>query len=114
MPREKSYAQLAKDWDEKIEGGREAEGLTRANVKVSQTPQTMISLRLSEEDFLMFSQAAKNRGLGMSAFLRQAAYAVIQGECDLKDGERYSALDDARLKLRAAARALDRVMGRGT
>ena len=113
MPRERSYAQLAKEWDEKIEGGHEAEGLTRANVKVSQTPQTMVSLRLSEEDFAMFNQAAKDRGLGMSAFLREAAYAAIHGKSDLEDGERYSALDEARLNLKTAARALDRAMRRG-
>jgi hypothetical protein len=112
MPREKAYAQLVKEWDEKIEAGHEAEGLTPVTVKVNPTPQTMVSLRLSEEDFVMFSQAAKDRGLGMSAFLRQAAYALIQGESDLKDGERYSALDEARLNLRSAMRAVDRVMRR--
>lgn len=112
MEARKSYEELAREWDEKIESGREAEGLTPLTVKVSPTTSTMVSFRLSNEDFAAFNKAAKERGLGMSAFLRQAAYAVIEGNADIKEGERYVALDDARAKVVAAAAALEKLIGR--
>jgi hypothetical protein len=112
MEAHKSYEELVREWDEKIESGREAEGLAPLTVKVSPTTSTMVSFRLSNEDFVAFNKAAKERGLGMSAFLRQAAYAVIQGGVDIKEGEHYATLDDARAKVVAAAAALEKLTNR--
>jgi hypothetical protein len=107
----KTYEELVREWDKKIESGREAEGLTPVKARVTPNGGTHVSFRLSTEDFVAFSKAAQDRGLSLSAFLRQAAYAVIEGEVDVEDGARRKAIEDAVDSLSRATNLLRQLNG---
>jgi hypothetical protein len=108
--KEKSYQDLARDWDRRFESGEEMQGLKRVNVKVNPNAGTQVSFRLSKDDFATFSKAAQDRGLNLSAFLRQAAYAVINGEASLEDGERYAITEEVIARLSEAEALLRRTL----
>jgi uncharacterized protein (DUF1778 family) len=107
---QKSYQEFAREWDEKIESGREAEGLTPIRARVKRNADSQVSFRLSAEDFRLFSAAARERGLSLSAFLRQAAYAVLSGETSLDAGERRQQIEEARDSAAAVAARLEKLL----
>ena len=97
---------VIRDFDERIESGRDLEGFISVPGRVSKNLSVVYSLRLSPEEFTLFEQAAKARGVPLSDFLRAAAHGAVEGDID---ADRAAALNLVREKVRELNDAVSRV-----
>lgn len=88
-----------------IAEGREMEGYVPIEGRVSKSLTFSTSIRFPPEEFSRYAEAAKGRGMTLSAFLRAAAEAALNSGSEI---ERIAALQEARQKAQELQEALAR------
>ena len=105
----KTYAEMAREAEEVKDTEREIEGLVPVKARVSKNPRAVYSVRLSFEELSRIEAAAKQRGLSISEFMRQASLAAATGEQDLAPGEHTAAVLAVREKARELYNAVEKL-----
>jgi predicted DNA-binding protein len=85
--------------------GRPLDGFVPIKGTVSKNLTFSTSVRFPPEEFSRLSEAARSRGMTLSAFLRAAAEAALSSETDV---ERIAAIQEARQKASELQEALAR------
>jgi predicted DNA-binding protein len=98
-------AEIIEEHEKAIAEGTELEGYTRIEGAVSKNLTFSTSVRFPPEEFSRYSEAARSRGMTLSAFLRAAAEAALNSETDL---DRIAAIQEARQKANELQAALAR------
>jgi len=98
-------AEIIEEHEKAIAEGTELEGYTPIEGVVSKNLTFSTSVRFPPEEFSLYSEAARSRGMTLSAFLRAAAEAALSSETDL---DRIAAIQEARQKASELQAALDR------
>lgn len=104
-----SYEDLANEIDLLKDSGKEFDGLVPVKAKPNKTGSVVYSLRLSVDEFLRISKAAKASGMTLAAYLRSAALLAADGERTPEDAEKAVALQEVREKARELAEAVQRL-----
>ena len=99
----KSDAEIIAEHEMAIAAGRELEGYQPVAGSVSENLTFGTSVRFSPEDYVRYYEAARARGMTLSAFLRAAAAAALAGETDI---EKAAAIQLARQKASELQEAL--------
>ncbi len=105
----KTYAEMAEEAEEVKDTERELEGLVPVKARVAKNPRAVYSVRLSFEELSRIEKAAKQRGLSISEFMRQASLAAANGEQDLAAGEQAAAVLAVREKARDLYNAVEKL-----
>jgi hypothetical protein len=87
---------------------QELEGLVPVKMTVSPNLGIVYSLRFSTDEMKVLRDAAKNRGMKLSEFIREGAMALA-AEAQDQPTPRDAALREARDLVGAAAKALDKL-----
>jgi hypothetical protein len=103
MPR--TDEEIIEEHERAIAEGKELEGYTRINGIVSKNLTFSTSVRFPPDEFSRYTEAARSRGMTLSAFLRAAAEAALSSEADIL---RIAAIQEARQKVVELQEALDR------
>jgi hypothetical protein len=103
MPR--SDAEIIADHEAAIARGKELEGFRPIPGRVSPNLTFGTSVRFAPEEYTRYYEAARSRGMTLSAFLRAAAAAALAGETDI---EKAAAIQEARQKADELQAALAR------
>ncbi len=96
-------------YDKLMAEGKELEGLVPVRARVSKNPRAVYSVRLSFDELSRIDAAAKQRGLSISEFMRQASLAAARGEQDLTAGEHTAAVLAVREKARDLYNAVEKL-----
>lgn len=98
----KTYKEMALEAEALKDSGREMEGLIPVRVRISKEPRAVFSLRLSRGELARISQAAENKGINVSEFVRLAALAATSGEVDVSAAAREAAFEQALVEFQKA------------
>lgn len=105
----KTYDDIVRESEEFKDTEREIEGLVPIKARISSNPGVVYSLRLTRDEMSRISEAASQRGLKVSVFLRMAALAAADSEIRPNDAERAIILQEVREKVRDLAEAVSRL-----
>src|SRR5688572_20610509 len=97
---------IIKDFEKRVEEGRELEGFKRVPGKVSKNLSVSFAIRLSPEEYEEFSQGAKRRGVTLADLMRSATRAALAGEID---AAKAAAVAEAGTKAREIVEAASRL-----
>jgi hypothetical protein len=103
------YEQAAREMEALKDTPAEVEGLIRVKAKGTKHAGVVYSLRLTGDEFLRISAAAKASGMTLAAYLRSAALLAADGPQKPEDAEKAVALQEVREKTRELAEAVQRL-----
>jgi hypothetical protein len=89
-------AEIIRRHEQELAEGRPLDGFMPIKGTVSKNLTFSTSVRFTPEEFSRLSEAARSRGMTLSAFLRAAAEAALNGRSDV---ERIAAIQEARQKV---------------
>ena len=98
--------EIMRDFDKRIEEGRELEGFKRVKGKVSRNLSIGYAIRLSPEEYEAFSNGAKARGMTLADFMRSSTRGARAGEID---ADKAAAAAEVRAKARELVEAAARL-----
>ena len=104
----KSYEEIANEIDLLKDTDQELEGLLPVKVRGSKNAGVVYSLRLTIDEFTRISSAARENGMTVAAYLRNAALAAADRP-KLDQAKRAAALQEIREKTRQLAEAVGRL-----
>jgi hypothetical protein len=107
MTRRKTDEEIIAEYDKLIAEGRELEGLVPVKARVAKPVRAVYSVRMSSQELTEISRGAKQRGLTVSDFMRQASLSAAQGALGLEAGQREAALLAVREKAEELCRAVE-------
>jgi uncharacterized protein (DUF1778 family) len=107
MTGRKTDEEIIAEYDKLIAEGREMEGLVPVKAGVAKPVRAVYSVRMSSQELTEISKAAKQRGMTVSDFMRQASLSAAQGALDLEQGRRATALLAVREKAEELYRAVE-------
>ncbi len=107
----KSYKDMVREAEEYKDTERELEGLVPVKARVAKNPRAVYSVRLSFPELGEISQAAKQREMTVSDFMRQAALSAAQGYLGLDAGRKEAVLLAVREKARELYEAVGELEG---
>jgi uncharacterized protein (DUF1778 family) len=105
----KTYKEMVREAEQVKDTEGELEGLVPVKALVTKNVRHVFSLRIGAQELTEISQAAKERGISISDFMRQASLAAVHGELDLKAGKQATILQEVRKKTRELAEALNKL-----
>ncbi|HLG11040.1 MAG TPA: hypothetical protein VI876_04705 [Dehalococcoidia bacterium] len=105
----KSYQEMAREAEEVKDSERELEGLVPVKARVAKTPRAVYSVRLSFPELTEITQAAKQRDMTVSDFMRQASLSASQGYLGLDAGRQEAALLAVRERARELYEAVEKL-----
>ena len=79
----KSEDEMVREAESVKDTGKELVGLTRVRARVAKDPKMVRTVRMSDTEYKIVSDAAKARGMDVGDFLRTAALAAARGEQSL-------------------------------
>ncbi len=79
----KTEDELVREAESVKDTGKELVGLTRVRARVAKDPKMVRTVRMSDTEYKIVSDAAKARGTDVGDFLRTAALAAARGEQSL-------------------------------
>ena len=74
----KTYEEMAREEDEKVAQGREAEGYVRVAARVASDLGHVMMLRFSQEEIAVIRKKAKAKGIGVAEYVREAALGTTR------------------------------------
>ena len=101
-----SDAEIIARHERDLTAGRPLDGFVPIEGTVSKNFSFSTSVRFPREEFVRLSEAARSRGMTLSAFLRAAAEAALSSDSDV---ERIAAIQEARQKVSELQATLARV-----
>jgi hypothetical protein len=90
----KSYEEMAREADAMKDTDAELEGLVPVQARVAKEPRAVFSLRLAPSELTKISEAAREKGLNVSDFIRMAALAAAESKPESLAVESWAALRD--------------------
>jgi hypothetical protein len=105
----KSYEEMVREAQQVKDAERELEGLVPVKARLTKDVRHVFSLRIGAQELTEISQAAKERGMSTSDFMRQASLSAVRGDLDLKAGKQATILQEVREKTRELTDALNRL-----
>lgn len=103
----KSYEEIVREAEAVKDTEQEVEGLVPVKARVSKSVRAVYSVRMSSPELTEVSRAARQRGLTVSDFMRQASLAAAHGELGLEAGRQEAALMAVREKARELYEAVE-------
>ena len=103
----KSYEEMVREAEAVKDTEAEVDGLVPVKVRVAKPVRAVYSVRMSSQELTEISKAAKQRGMTVSDFMRQASLSAAQGALDLEHGRRATALLAVREKAEELYRAVE-------
>jgi uncharacterized protein (DUF1778 family) len=103
----KSYEEMVREAEVVKDTEAELEGLVPVKARVAKPVRAVYSVRMSSQELTEISKAAKQRGMTVSDFMRQASLSAAQGALDLEQGRRATALLAVREKAEELYRAVE-------
>jgi uncharacterized protein (DUF1778 family) len=105
----KSYEEMVRE-AEQVKGTEcELEGPVPVKARVAKDVRHVFSLRIGAQELTEISQAAKERGMTIADFMRQASLSAVRGDLDLKAGKQATILQEVREKTRELTEALNKL-----
>jgi hypothetical protein len=100
---QKSDREMIEEMDAIMDAGTEAEHFAPVPAKASKNLSVTYALRLSPDEYMMFTEAARARNMTLADLMRSATRGALAGEIDV---QKAAALDAVRMKARELAEAL--------
>jgi hypothetical protein len=110
----KSYEEMVREAEAVKDTKEEIEGLVPVRARVAKDVRHVFSLRMSAQEITEIFEAAKQRGMTMSDFMRQASLAAVHGERSLAAGRQATALHAVREKARELYEAVEKLDSKET
>jgi hypothetical protein len=101
---------VARHYEELKAQGVELEGLVRVQAQIRPNADVVYSVRFTRSEMDRIGESAKASKMKVSAFIRQAALAVVDGELDLREASKAKALKEVREHAQALAEAASRLI----
>ena len=89
--------------------GKLYDNLVPVTARVSKNLTFTFSVRFPPHELTAIERAAKERGITISEFIRQAAAAAIAGDLSLETGEKAQTLAEVRERVRELEKAISRL-----
>ena len=105
----KSYEEMVREAESVKDTEAEIEGLVPVKARVAKPVRAVYSVRMTSQELTEISKAAKQRGMTVSDFMRQASLSAAQGALDLEQGRRATALLAVREKAEELYRAVEEI-----
>ena len=109
MTTQKTDEEVIAEYDKLMAEGKELEGLVPVKARVAKPVRAVYSVRMSSPELTAISEAAKQRGVTVSEFMRLAAIAAASDQVDLAVGEQATALLAVREKARELYEAVEKL-----
>jgi uncharacterized protein (DUF1778 family) len=105
----KNYEEMVREAEAVKDTEKEIEGLIPVRARLAKPVRHVFSLRMSAQEITEIFEAAKQRGMTMSDFMRQASLAAVHGERSLEAGQQATALHAVREKARELYEAVEKL-----
>lgn len=99
----KDYDAIAREYDVMKKRGTELDNLVPVKARIGKNPRMVFSIRLTPQELTQLSQAAAQRKVTISDFIRLAALGAANGELGLDAGERAAALNRVQTQIEELA-----------
>jgi hypothetical protein len=96
-------------YDRLIAEGRELEGLVPVKARVAKDVRHVFSVRMTARELTEIAEAARQRGMTISDFMRQASIAAVKGELAIDAGKHATELHALREKARELYEAVEKL-----
>jgi hypothetical protein len=103
----KSYEEMVREAEAARDTEAELEGLVPVKARVAKPVRAVHSVRMSSQELTEISRGAKQRGMTVSDFMRQASLSAAHGALGLDAGQREAALLAVREKAEELCRAVE-------
>jgi hypothetical protein len=105
----KSYDEMARDAEAVKDTEDAIKGLRPVKARVAKDVRHVFSVRMTARELTEIAEAARQRGMTISDFMRQASIAAIKGEVAIDAGKHATELHALREKARELYEAVEKL-----